>query len=322
MDNEISQLEESLTPHSPRPDVSPRPPGSTTRVGRPTPAPRSRASTPQLLPTPVLRGTNTPSILAQQMQERDVGTTITPGLRASTPRFIPTPARRRINSTPSILVQQAPENPAQDAGTAPDQRSFQPPVVPSLEAMGYQPTAGSVIPVREDHSLLFVARELKKPAADIDKFSGDPLKFVQFRRQFTTRIVTNSDSYDETMTFLLQFTTGEAHTIAAGYAHLDAQLGFNATWEEYNRRYGDPEVVAQSYVTKALDWPQIKPDDHCGLDCFGIFLRECLFAIHEVEAVKILEYSENLRRLCRSCPSVCMTDGALLFSRPRRKGTQ
>ena len=140
MDNEISQLEESLTPH--RHETSPRPPVSNPRVVRPTPAPRSRASTPQLVPTPVPRGTITPSILEQHMLEnpaRDAGTTTAPRLRASTPQLVPTPVPRRM-STPSILVQQAQENPAQDAGT--DQRSLQPPVVPSVNEMEYQPTAG------------------------------------------------------------------------------------------------------------------------------------------------------------------------------------
>jgi hypothetical protein len=149
---------------------------------------------------------------------------------------------------------------------------------------------------------LLVARELKKPTPDIQKFSGDVLEYKSFMRQFEARICANTNSYDERLTYLLQFTTGEAHTIAQGYSHLSSEIGYKAVLEELENRYGDPTVVAQTYINKALNWPLIKGDDSKSLDKFAIFLRECMFAVEEVGAVQVLEYAENLKCLVMKLP--------------------
>jgi hypothetical protein len=50
--------------------------------------------------------------------------------------------------------------------------------------------------------MMSVVKHLPKPQVDITKFSGDPLKYKRFIRQFQTRIVNNTDDDDEKMTFL------------------------------------------------------------------------------------------------------------------------
>ena len=149
---------------------------------------------------------------------------------------------------------------------------------------------------------LQMAREFRKPVVEIEKFCGDPTRFTQFCRQFNTRIVNNCESYDECLNYLVQFTAGEANKVVQGYAHLQADIGFNAAMKELERRYGDPQFIAHSYITKALNWDLVKPDDPQSLDEFGIFLRECHYAIQSQEALGILEYSENLRKLVGKLP--------------------
>ncbi|XP_053389065.1 uncharacterized protein LOC128552083 [Mercenaria mercenaria] len=104
------------------------------------------------------------------------------------------------------------------------------------------------------------------------------------------------------MNFLLQFTTGEAHKIASGYSHLSAEVGFTATMKEFKDRYGDPDVVANEYVKKALEWSVIKADNPKALDQYSIFLKECLYAVENVEAARVLEYSENIKRIIMKLP--------------------
>ena len=153
-----------------------------------------------------------------------------------------------------------------------------------------------------DLSALAIARELNKPKSDIKVFDGNPMNFKAFQRQFEARIVSNTDSYDERLNYLLQFTSGEAHRIASGYSHLNAKIGYDATWAEFLDRYGDSDVIAHAYVKKAINWPTVKPDNPKSLDDFAIFLRECLYAVENVDAAKILEYSENLKHLVQKLP--------------------
>ncbi|XP_045161949.2 uncharacterized protein LOC123526762 [Mercenaria mercenaria] len=154
----------------------------------------------------------------------------------------------------------------------------------------------------ENDGLHRVTRELNKPKSEIIKFEGNPMDYNRFIRQFQTRVLNNTDSYDERMNFLLQFTTGEAHKIASGYSHLSAEVGFTATMKEFKDRYGDPDVVANEYVKKALEWSVIKADNPKALDQYSIFLKECLYAVENVEAARVLEYSENIKRIIMKLP--------------------
>jgi hypothetical protein len=150
--------------------------------------------------------------------------------------------------------------------------------------------------------LFSFTRELNKPTAELQTFGGDPMKYNSFMRQFNARVVANTDSFEERLNYLTQFTTGEAHKIAMGYSHLDGERGYTATLAEFKDRYGDPDVVAQAYVKTALDWPVIKPDSAKSLDEYAIFLRECQFAVESLDAAGVLEYSENLKSLVKKLP--------------------
>lgn len=130
-------------------------------------------------------------------------------------------------------------------------------------------------PIYESRSeIQTVARELNKPKADLQKFDGNPMNYTRFLRQFNTRICSNTESYEERLNNLLQFTVGEAQRIVSGYSYLDAERGYKAELEELKDRYGDPDIIAQAYVKKALDWPPVKPDSAKTLDQFAIFLLE------------------------------------------------
>ncbi|VDI74707.1 Hypothetical predicted protein [Mytilus galloprovincialis] len=147
-----------------------------------------------------------------------------------------------------------------------------------------------------------IARELNKPKADIQKFDGSPMNYKGFMRQFNARVETNTDSFEERINFLLQFTIGEPHRIVLGFSHLDAKIGYTAALNEFKDRYGDPDIIAHSYVQRAMNWPFIKADHPKALDDFAIFLQEWMYAVNYVDAVKVLEYSENLKLLIQKLP--------------------
>jgi hypothetical protein len=111
-----------------------------------------------------------------------------------------------------------------------------------------------------DMGLGSVAREFRKPTVEISKFNGNVMDYTQFLRQFEARIGVNTDSYEEKLTYLLQFTTGEAHEIAAAYSHFkNAESGYTAALQEFDERYGDSNEIAHAYIKRALDWPLVKP---------------------------------------------------------------
>ena len=71
-------------------------------------------------------------------------------------------------------------------------------------------------------------------------------------RQFKTRILANCDDFDEKLDYLEQYTTGDANKIVNGYSYLKPETGYNTALKELEDRYGDPNIIVNAFVTKAL----------------------------------------------------------------------
>ncbi|XP_071948920.1 uncharacterized protein [Antedon mediterranea] len=143
--------------------------------------------------------------------------------------------------------------------------------------------------------------EMRKPKLEIKKFNGNCMDFNKFMRQFKTRIESGCTN-DDRMAYLEQFTTGEAQQIVIGYSYLEAEVGYPAAMKELKRRYGDPEVIANSYVKKLLSWAPIKANDPKALDEFSVFFMECKAATLCVGSLGVLEFSENIRMTMEKLP--------------------
>ena len=147
--------------------------------------------------------------------------------------------------------------------------------------------------------LLDVTLEMNKPKAEIQKFEGNPMDYQRFIRQLNTKVCANTSSYEERLNFLLQFTSGEANRIVTGYSQLNAEAGYKGALDEFKDRYGDPDVTAQAYVKRALNWQTVEQDNTRALDDFAIFLIECQYAVNNVDSARVLEYSENMNLLIK-----------------------
>ena len=73
------------------------------------------------------------------------------------------------------------------------------------------------------------------------------------------------------MNYLEQFTKGKPHKIVIGYS-LPAQVSYPAALKEFDKRYGDTDLLANAYVQCTLGWPEIRHHNPSGLDAFAIFL--------------------------------------------------
>ncbi|XP_033099902.1 uncharacterized protein LOC117103452 [Anneissia japonica] len=147
-----------------------------------------------------------------------------------------------------------------------------------------------------------IVKNMKKPKHEVKRFSGNPIDFPKFIRQFKSRIVSNTDTSEERMTYLEELTTGEANKVVCGFSHFPSEKAYQAAMDQLSDRYGDNEVIASTYIKKALEWPTIRPGEPKALDEYALFLVECMNAAEHVNASKILEYPEHLKRLMFKLP--------------------
>ena len=153
-----------------------------------------------------------------------------------------------------------------------------------------------------NNNLLSLVQHLNKPTSVIDKFDGDPLRYQHFMRQFRSRVVNNCNDSEERLNFLEQYTTGEAQQIVISFSYLDPQTGYDAALRELENRYGDQDVIVDQYIKKVLSWPTIRHDKPKDLDRFGVFLKECENAVQALNALQVLEYSDNMKKIVSKLP--------------------
>ena len=151
-----------------------------------------------------------------------------------------------------------------------------------------------------DHMVTSLVNHLSRPSTTLDQFSGDPLTYHRFMRQFRCKVVSKTDNEEDCLHFLEQYTSGEAKRIVVGFSYCPD--GYQLALKELERRYGNPEILVKSFINKALTWPQIKPDDCKELDNYALFLSECKNAITSLDALKVIEYSENFKKIVEKLP--------------------
>ncbi|XP_062588283.1 uncharacterized protein LOC134249947 [Saccostrea cucullata] len=181
---------------------------------------------------------------------------------------------------------------------------------PTLGPLRLNPNAETFYPMSYERgefpsssaSVQAVVKHLRKPTPEIKKFGGNPLDYRKFLRQFNAKVVINCDNDDEKMNYLEQLTFGEANKVVSGYSHLSGERAFEAAMRQLEERYGDTDVIATAFIRKALEWPSIRPGDVRSLDEFALFLVECLNGAESIDAGRVLEYSENIKRLMSKLP--------------------
>ncbi len=89
---------------------------------------------------------------------------------------------------------------------------------------------------------------MSKPLPDIEKFDGNALMYRRFVRQFTNYVGAYCENDSERLTYLEQYTTGEAHRVVKGYSNEGASKGYAAAMEELDQRYGNEDSIACAYV--------------------------------------------------------------------------
>ena len=144
-----------------------------------------------------------------------------------------------------------------------------------------------------------VLNYLRKPDIELDKFSGDPMKYQKFIRRFKWKIMPACADEDECLTYLEQFTSGDARRIVDGYSHMESG-GLQAALDELQRRFGQQPTIRISYVDKIKNFPAFTVKEPKKLDELGTLLLEYLHATKQ--ASNTLDDHVEIRKIVSKLP--------------------
>ena len=229
----------------------------------------------------------------------------TQAVHTSSPSFIPQPLPISIQaphtSSPSFIPQPLPV-PTQALNAASFPFISQYPTVPSQNQAS--PTSMLMPHVQNSSDLINVLAEAisanRLPTPEPAVFTGDPLKYKDWRMSFETLIDRKNIPQKEKLYYLRHYLGGTAKTAVEGFFLLGTEAAYGSAWQLLEKRFGDPFIIGKAFRNKLHDWPKINSRDARELRDFADFLRSCEAAMPHIKTLEVLnDCNENQKILLK-----------------------
>ncbi|XP_055004474.1 AMME syndrome candidate gene 1 protein isoform X1 [Boleophthalmus pectinirostris] len=140
------------------------------------------------------------------------------------------------------------------------------------------------------------------PTPEPTMFSGEPIKFIEWKSTFTSLIEQNGISAADKLYYLKRYATGPARKCLEGTFFRNDEEAYRDAWKKMNQRYGQPFVIQKAVREKLSNWPKIQSKDADGLRDFADFVNACMLAMPHVKGLQILNDCEENQKLLRKLP--------------------
>ena len=150
--------------------------------------------------------------------------------------------------------------------------------------------------------LVSVVSQTSLPKKEVPVFSGDPLEYQLFTQAFRHNIEDKTDSYEDRLYFLEQFTAGQPKQLVRSCLHMDAAAGYKEAKRLLKHHFGDEFKITVAYMQKALDWATIRPDDVEELNSYALYLRSCNNSAKTFQYMSELDLPSNMKLIVTKLP--------------------
>ncbi|XP_042073472.1 uncharacterized protein LOC121813652 [Haplochromis burtoni] len=140
------------------------------------------------------------------------------------------------------------------------------------------------------------------PTPEPTMFSGEPIKFIEWKSTFMSLIEQIGMSAADKLYYLKRYVTGSARKCLEGTFFRNDEEAYNDAWAKLNQRYGQPFVLQRAFREKLSSWPKIQSRDADGLRNFADFVNACTLAMPHVKGLQILNDCEENQKLLHKLP--------------------
>ena len=181
-------------------------------------------------------------------------------------------------------------------------------------------------PTTSDTALLSRALiEQRLPTPKQLEFDGNPKTFKAFLASFRTNIeskLTANDDADAALklTYLLQHCTGKAKDLIDDCVMLDPADGFDTAMDRLHESYGQPYVIARSYIESVTKGPAIKLNDVAALEQLKNDMVKCQSVLSRLEFTSNLDNTGTLGLIMKRLPDSFQVKWARRSSRIEHGG--
>ena len=140
------------------------------------------------------------------------------------------------------------------------------------------------------------------PIPESSVFSGDPLRFKQWKASFQTLIERKNIPTAEKIFFLQKYVGGCVKEALDGYFLIGSEDSYTAAWNMLNEHYGEPFVIAKALRDKLHTWPKLQAKESVELKKFVDFLQSCKSTMATNENLNVLNDGIENQRLAAKLP--------------------
>ena len=155
------------------------------------------------------------------------------------------------------------------------------------------------------------AHEVLPTKFGLDVFSGDPLKWPEWKGMFESICCKPSVSLDHRMRFLKFFTPGKAKANIVGFGYLGVQ--FDQAFASLQTTFGAPHIIVGAQIKKLRKHPQVKMHNYASIIEFSKF-SIFLFPSCQLNYSVICSLQAICLWLCPSCQFFFVNLGLALSS--------
>lgn len=223
-----------------------------------------------------------------------------PAYNKTEPTAQPKPTTTSLQTRPAPLESAAPKETARHKAKHTAQLN------PRATPFQTQPASSGTTAHEETFSLAqALASSLsisRLPVPEPTVFSGDPIKYVDWKMSFMALIDQKPILTSEKMFYLKTYLSGDALKAVEGFFYSTSEDAYKGAWKVLQERYGNPFIVQNAFRDKLAKWPKISSTDPRALRDFADFLQGCAEAIPHVKGLSILDDCEENRKLLKKLP--------------------
>ncbi|KAJ8002870.1 hypothetical protein DPEC_G00163450 [Dallia pectoralis] len=127
------------------------------------------------------------------------------------------------------------------------------------------------------------------PAPEPPKFSGEALKYVDWKMSFMALIGHQPLPVHEKMFYIKNYLSGEARKAVEGFFYRNSEEAYQGALKVLEERYGNHFIVQRAFRDKLMKWPKVGSSDPAALREFADFLQGCVAAMPHVKGLAILD---------------------------------
>ena len=141
------------------------------------------------------------------------------------------------------------------------------------------------------------------PRNEPETFSGDDItEYQTFLLTFEMMIERKCTSFSDKFFYLLKYTNGEAHELVKSCHSSNIKESYVNAKAILNKHYGNEYKIAQQYLSKLNNWPQIRGEDPAEMKRFATFLISCANLMKKMSSLNQLNSVRDIKDILLKLP--------------------